>query len=259
MGQGAWAVLIFLINAFVFMAIGLQLPGILDGLSAYSATELIGLGVAVSLTTIVARIVWVFPATYIPRRLSAKIRASDPYPPPRSVFIVSWAGMRGAVSLAAALALPIDFPERQLLLFLTFCVIVATLIGQGLSLPWLIRHLGVVASTSGESEEAHARLAAMEAAQRRLDGLENDYPDHKELIDQLRAQYDHDASHVWPHGGEAPDASEQALLDHRAIRSAVLLAEREAVIALRDAAVINDETLRRIERDLDLDALRAGA
>jgi hypothetical protein len=251
-------VVIFLINAFVFMAIGLQLPAILEGLSAYSASQLIGLGLAVSLATILARIVWVFPATYLPRRLSAKIRERDPYPPPRSVFIVSWAGMRGAVSLAAALALPVDFPQRQLLLFLTFCVIVATLIGQGLSLPWLIRRLGVTASTAGESEEAHARLAAMEAAQRRLDTLVTDYPDHMELIDQLRAQYDHDASHVWPHGGDAPDETEQEWLDHRAIRSAVLLAEREAVIALRDASVINDETLRRIERDLDLDALRAG-
>ena len=139
MGRGVWDIVIFTINGFVFMLIGLQLPSILDSLAAYSPLTLAGWGLAISLTVIVARIVWVFPATYLPRRLSARIRASDPYPPPRAVFVVSWAGMRGAVSLAAALALPLEprpFPERDLVIFLTFCVIVATLVGQGLTLPW---------------------------------------------------------------------------------------------------------------------------
>ena len=260
MGFGVWQTLIWLINAFVFMLIGLQLPAILGAvLTEYAPAELLALGLAVSATVIVTRIVWVFPATYLPRFLSARLRARDPYPPARAVFIISWAGMRGVVSLAAAFALPADFPARDLILFLTFCVIAATLIGQGLSLPWLIRHLGVLAPVGGNGEEGHARLAAVEAALRRLEELKHDYPDHLPLIDQLREEYEHEAGHVMPSPGKGPDEAEQELLDHRAIRNAVLLAEREAVIALRDAGVINDETLRAIERDLDLEALRVGA
>jgi Na+/H+ antiporter len=260
MGFGVWQTVIWLINAFVFMLIGLQLPAILRAvLVDHPPMELLGLGLAVSATAIVARIVWVYPATYLPRFLSAKLRARDPYPRPRAVFIIAWAGMRGVVSLAAAFALPADFPSRDLILFLTFCVIVATLIGQGLTLPWLIRHLGVLAPTGADGEEVHARLAAVESALRRLEELKHDYPDHLPLIEQLREEYEHEAGHVLPRPGAGPDEAEQELLDHRAIRNAVLVAQREAVIGLRDAGVINDETLRAIERDLDLEALRAGA
>ena len=258
MGLGVWRTVIWAINAFVFLLIGLQLPAILDDLTTYAPGELIGFGLAISLTVIVTRIVWVFPGTYLPRWLSRSIRDREPRPSPRAVFIVSWAGMRGVVSLAAALALAADFPQRAMILFLTFCVILATLVGQGLTLPWLIRRLGLTASSAVDTEEAHARLAAVEAALGRLDALVLDYPEHRELIDQLRAEFDHEASHVWPHDGEAPDESEREQIDHRAIRSAVILAEREAVIRLRDDGVINDETLRRIERDLDLEAVRAG-
>jgi CPA1 family monovalent cation:H+ antiporter len=259
MGAGVWQTVIWLINAFVFMLIGLQLPAILRAVLAdYDAGQLLGLGLAVAATVIVARIVWVYPATYLPRFLSARVRAHDPYPPPRAVFIVSWAGMRGVVSLAAAFALPPDFPSRDLIQFLTFCVIAATLVGQGLSLPWLIRHLGVLAPAGQDGEEVHARLAAVEAALERLEELKHDFPDHLPLIDQLREEYEHEAEHVLPSAGTEPDEATRELLDHRAIRNAVLVAEREAVIALRDAGVINDETLRSIERDLDLEALRAG-
>ena len=116
------------------MLIGLQLPSILSQLTLPTST-LITYAVAISLTVIVARFVWVFPATYLPRMLSKRIRTSDPSPPPQAVAVISWAGMRGAVSLAAALALALDFPDRDLIIFLTFCVILATLVGQGLSLP----------------------------------------------------------------------------------------------------------------------------
>jgi CPA1 family monovalent cation:H+ antiporter len=260
MGFGVWQTVIWLINAFVFMLIGLQLPAILRAvLAVYRPEQLLGLGLAVSATAIVARIAWVYPASYLPRFLSERLRERDPYPPARAVFIVSWAGMRGVVSLAAAFALPPDFPSRDLILFLTFCVIAATLVGQGLTLPWLIRRLGVLAPAGQDREEVHARLAAVEAALRRLEELKHDYPDHLPLIDQLREEYEHEAGHVLPKPGAGPDDAEQELLDHRAIRNAVLVAQREAVIQLRDAGVINDETLRAIERDLDLEALRAGA
>jgi NhaP-type Na+/H+ or K+/H+ antiporter len=259
MGQGVWTTLIWGINAFVFMLIGLQLPSIVAGLSTYSTGSLIWFGSIISATAIAARIVWVFPGAYLPRWLSARIREREADPTPRAVFVVSWAGMRGVVSLAAALGLATDFPQRGLILYLTFCVIVATLIGQGLTLPFLVRRLGLTTGPETASEEARARLAGVEAAMARLDRLTLEYPDHLPLIDQLRAGFDHEATHVWP-GGDAPlDESEQELLDHRAIRGAVLLAQREATIRLRDNGVINDQTLRRIERDLDLEALRTGA
>jgi Na+/H+ antiporter len=260
MGRGVWDIVIFVINGFAFILIGLQLPSIAARLAPRSAPELIGLGLAISLTVILARIAWVFPATYLPRMLSARIRARDPAPPTKAVFVVSWAGMRGAVSLAAALALPISprLPERDLLIFLTFCVILATLVGQGLTLPWLIRRLGVVAVVGPDTEEAHARLAAVEAAMTRLDELAAEYPGHVELVEQLRSRFDHEAAHVWPQAEAPLDEAERESLDHMEIRNAVLSAEREAVIGLRDDGVIGDEILHRIERDLDLEALRSG-
>jgi monovalent cation/hydrogen antiporter len=261
MGQGVWSIVIFTINGFAFMLIGLQLPTITREL-AYPTSDLVGWAVAISLTVIVARIAWVFPATYLPRILSARIRARDPSPPPEAVFVVSWAGMRGAVSLAAALALPLSpvpFPDRDLVIFLTFCVIVATLVGQGLTLPLVVRGLGVMASTGADTEEAHARLAASEAALRRLADLELEYPSHRELIDQLRSRYEHEASHVGADGDGPRDAEELELLEHLEIRNAVLDAERDAVIGLRDDGIISDEVLMRVQRDLDLEAVRSGA
>ena len=260
LGRGVWATVIWFINALVFMLIGLQLPRILESVSQeYAPAQLLAFGVVISLTCIVTRIVWVFPGTYIPRALSRSVREREPKPTRRGVFIVSWAGMRGVVSLAAAFGLPPDFPSRDLILFLTFCVIAATLIGQGLTLPWLIRHLGVLAPEGRDAEETHARLAAVEAALQRLTELRHQYPDHLPLIDQLRDEYEHEAGHVLPASDVGPDEAQQELLDHRAIRSAVLVAEREAIIGLRDNGVINDETLRRIERDIDLQAVRFGA
>ena len=260
LGRGAWQILIWAINAVVFLSIGLQLPAILAGLSATPAEELLRYGAIISLTVIVARFVWVFPETYLPRFLSAKLRARDPYPPARSVVIVSWAGMRGVVSLAAALALAPDFPQRPLILYLTFCVILATLVGQGLTLPFLIRWLGVTAGGDGlEGEETQARVAAVEAGLGRLEELRAEYPDHLPLIDQIRDELEHEAGHVAPGEDMTIDEAQKEALDHRAIRAAILLVQREAVIRLRDDGVINDETLRRIELELDLEAVRTGA
>jgi CPA1 family monovalent cation:H+ antiporter len=260
LGRGAWQILIWAINAFVFLSIGLQLPTILDGLSGTPSAELLRYGLVVSLTVIIARFVWVFPATYLPRYLLPKLRERDPYPPARAVVIVSWAGMRGVVSLAAAQALVPDFPQRPLILYLTFCVIVATLVGQGLTLPWLIRRLGVTASGDGlEDEEIYARQVAVEAGLARLEELRTEYPGHLPLIDQIKDDLQHELTHVAPGQDVTIDESMQEALDHRAIRAAVLLVQREAVIELRDRGIINDETLRRIELELDLEAVRGGA
>ena len=266
LGSGVWQMAIFVLNGLVFILIGLQLPTITGSLRAdRSLGELAILGVTVSLAVILVRLAWVFPGTYLPRWLSAGIRAREAQPSPRVVLVVAWAGMRGVVSLAAVLALPLTveggapFPGRDLLLFLTFSVILATLVGQGLSLPWLIRRLGVGDDGSSEHEELHAREAATAAALDRIASLEAEWPGHGELIDQLRARYEHLAEHL-DHGHDAEThetTHDQEWVEHAAIRQALIDAQRVAVIDLRDRAVIGEDALRRVERDLDLEELRA--
>ena len=260
-GVAGWQILLFLVNGAVFILIGLTLPQALSRLGGRPPSELFLLAVAIALTAIVARIVWVFPATYLPRRIR-RIRENDPKPPIRNVVIVAWAGMRGVVSLAAALALPADFPERDLVIFLTFAVILATLVGQGLTLPILIHRLEIDdgSGLSGQ-EEAYARYIAADAATTRIETLAVQWPGHAELIDTLRAQYGHRTRHAELRQDlvEQDEEAEQELLEHRQIRLAILNAEREALISLRDRAAISEEAFRRVERDLDLEELRMEA
>ena len=259
LGEAVWRTVLFLINGTVFVLIGLQLPIVLpDVVREFPPLELIALAVVVSAVTIIARVVWVFPATYLPRVFSARFRARNPYPPLANVAVVSWAGMRGVVSLAAALALP-AIPARSLILFLTFSVIVATLVFQGVTLPWVIRRLRIRADAEAEEEERQARLIAAQAAVDEIGRLEAKWPDHRELVDQLRAQYEHRVSHIDVDGDGPRDEAERELLEHRLIRHAVIEAERDAVIGLRDQGRISDEVLRRVERDLDLEELRLEA
>ena len=263
LGSGVWQMVIFVTNGLVFILIGLQLPTILESVSAErTPLQLALLGAAVSGAVIAVRLLWVFPGTYLPRWLVPAVRRRDPPPQPRVVLIIGWAGMRGVVSLAAALGLPLvveggaPFPGRDLLLFLTFSVILATLVGQGLTLPWLIRRLGIGDDGSTAHDEVHAREAAVQAALGRLDGLAEEWPGHLELIDQLRARYDHAAEHL-EHDHEADELPhDQEWVEHARIRNAVIDAQRVAVIDLRDRGVIGDVALRRVERDLDLEELR---
>jgi CPA1 family monovalent cation:H+ antiporter len=256
LGVAAWQMTTFVVNGLAFLLIGLQLPQILDAISGRTTSELLGLGAAVAITVIAVRLLWVFPATYIPRWVVPGLAERDPAPPPAAVFVLGWAGMRGAVSLAAALALPLGFPERDLLIFLAFVTILATLVGQGLSLPFLIRRLGLGDDGSIEHEERHAREAATEAALRRLDELVTEVPGHLPLIDQLRDRYAHRAEHYAHDHDGTDDVTDPEERDHEEIRRAVLAAERLAVIELRDRGVISDDALRRVERDLDLEELR---
>jgi len=264
---------IFVVNGLAFLLIGLQLPTVIADLEGYEAGELIGLALAVSLTVILVRLLWVYPATYLPRWLIPSLARRDPAPPARVPLILGWGGMRGAVSLFAALALPVTidgepFPGRGLVIFLTFTVILVTLIGQGLTLPALIRFLGVVDDGSVEHEESHARSAATAAALVRLEELRSEVPGHLPLIDQLKERYEHRGEHLVHDDGDEPTpnvADEEMTpeqveeLEHDEIRRAVISAERLAVLDLRDRGEISDDALRRIERDLDLDELRREA
>ncbi|HEY3111422.1 MAG TPA: Na+/H+ antiporter [Chloroflexota bacterium] len=264
-GRAVWDTLVFVLNGLVFILIGLQLPGILAGLAGRGAAELLALGGLVSLTVVAVRLVWVGLARLVAALLGGAARA-EPWP---VVLVIGWAGMRGVVSLATALALPTalpsgqPFPERDLLVFLTFCVILVTLVGQGLSLPWVMRRLGVGGDGSDQIEEQQARAAATEAAVARIEQLADEWPGHLPLIDALRGQYAHRRSHLGeslePDGAQADPAAEQELLEHRAIRQAIIDAERRAVLELFARGVLHDDIRRRIERDLDLEEVRMEA
>ena len=257
-GDAVWGMIVFLLNGLIFILIGLQLPTVLDGLEQTdSVGTLAYYAVAVSVTAIVVRVLWVYPATYLPRLLFRSIRERDPSPSPRHVAIVAWTGMRGVVSLAAALALGPDVPQRELLIFLTFCVILATLVLQGLTLPLLIRVLRVGAEADTEHEETEARLRASQAALTRLEQLAGDDSAPEDLIDRLRIQYErrtqslatHKAALIGTDGHERTRVYEQ-------LQNEMIDAERATVLQLRDDGVINDEILHRIQRDLDIERTR---
>jgi CPA1 family monovalent cation:H+ antiporter len=249
----------FLLNGFVFILIGLELPGAVRGLSGSAIGRLIMDALVLGLSVIVIRILWVFPATYLPRLLFAHIRARDPYPRWQQVSIVAWTGMRGVVSMAAALALPVTalndqpFPGRELILFLTFAVILATLVGQGLSLPWLIRVLGVEDDRGAEREEHRARLDANRAALARLDKIAAGDPTYEDVRRRLRVEYEDRIRQL-----EAYDPntarSRHGLFsaEYERLSAEALRVEREVILRLRNQSIINDEVLRRIQRDIDL-------
>ncbi len=264
LGSSVWEFVTYILNGFAFLIIGLELPFLWGQLHdpalvgvPLTGLELAGMALAISLTVIVARIVWVFPGAYLPR-LIPSIARNEPFPPIRNVVVVSWAGMRGAVSLAAALALPVAFPQRELLQFLAFCVIIATLVGQGLTLSPLIKALGIVPGDEMQRAEDTARRTAIEAALVELQRAREVWPQHLPLVDRLRETFEHRAEHIGVNG-EALSESEQERLEHRAILGGILGAERRAVIEMRERGMIADQVLRKIERELDLEELRLSA
>jgi NhaP-type Na+/H+ or K+/H+ antiporter len=204
--------------------------------------------------------VWIFlmnaPDLLKRRRVGVRVAES---------IVLSWAGMRGVVSLAAVLALPIAlpgggaFPARDALTVITFTVILVTLVGQGLTLPLVIRAVGLARDEDEGHEEAHARRELSEVGLARIAELQEQWPGHRELIDQLRITYQHRTEHAEQHHEEPGSVAEQELVEHRAIRRAVIDAERGALMRLRDEGSIDDDVLRTIERDLDLEELRMEA
>ncbi len=266
-GNAVWGFLVFVLNGLVFILIGLQLETVLRRQLDRSLPELLAITAVVAAAVILVRLAWTFLAVAIASGLR-HLRRADAAPTPwREGFVVGWAGLRGVVSLAAALALPFDMPGRDVLLFITFCVILLTLVGQGLTLGLVTRLLKIGDDGSAGREEARARTLAAEAAVARIEELGREWPGHVPLIDNLRSQYEHRATHLeearsnddGEDGRERDAAAEQELLEHRLIRRAVINAERQAVLGLRDRGELNDEVWRRIERDLDLEELRMEA
>jgi Na+/H+ antiporter len=254
-----WQMIEFLLNGFIFLLIGLQLPAVVGHLTGHPALQLVRYAVLMSVTVIFIRILWVFPAAYLPRLLFRSIRQGDPYPSWRHVMIVAWTGMRGVVSLAAALALPLEvkdgspFPGRELILFFTFVVILATLVVQGLSLPALISWLGIEDDRAAEKEEREARLKANQAALARINELADGNGVTPETAQRARIEYEDrilqlEASE--PDDGRGPRGLFSS--DYDELSREALEVERKTIRKLRDELVINDEVFRRIQRDIDL-------
>ena len=253
-----WRMIEFLLNGFIFLLIGLQLPTILSNLPPPSAARLLHSALFLSAVVILVRILWVFPATYLPRLLSRKLRARDPFPGWRNVAIVGWTGIRGVVSLAAAMALPTEigegkpFPGRELILFFTFVTILVTLVVQGFTLPPIIRWLGIEEDRTEEKEERDARLRANRAALDRVKEMAKNNEAVPEIAERVRIEYEDRIQQleVGDLDGEAPKSLFSA--DYDKLSQEVLEVERKTIRKLRDDLVINDEVFRRIQRDIDL-------
>jgi monovalent cation/hydrogen antiporter len=262
---GLWETLIFLLNGFVFIMIGLQLPSIIHGLGNYSVIEAIGYAVLISIVTILVRIIWVFPGAYIPRWLFKSIRQNEPDPGWRTVFLVAWSGMRGVVSLASALAIPLTlggqvFPHRNLILFITFVVILFTLVLQGLSLKPLIRILKIEAPDS-ESERLQALALRIRLAESVLSYLDTNYPEETQNNDtykRVRDRYERmiEITKRKLESDEAEDETDSFLPHYRQMLIELVHIRRRELNYFRHKAEYSEELIREREWELDLEEAR---
>lgn len=263
-GRAVWDLLIFVLNGFIFILIGLQLGALRQAVPTGKFEALLLTGALVSLTAIAVRMGWVPLAAVLPRALSATIRARDPLPPWPNIFLVSWTGMRGIVTLAAALALPMvtaagaPFPYRAEIILISFAVILVTLVLQGLSLSPLIRALRLEEDRGLEREEMLAREHAATVALGRLDELAGETWLKSEHVERLRVHYSRQLQRFSKTGAVDPDCSLETADIFRRLRHETITAERVALIALRNDGAISDDVLHRLEHELDVEALRLG-
>ncbi len=256
-GSMLWEVLVFLLNAILFVLIGLQLPVIVDGLGGFSVMTLVGWGLLVSAVVIVTRLVWQNTIVFLIRAIDRRPHLVAQRTDWRTRTVGGWAGIRGAVSLAAALALPADFPQRDLVIFLTFCVIAATLVGQGLTLPWLIRKLGVSDGGRAEEEELKARLVVTKAAITRIDELGGEEWTRDDTIERMRGLYEYRKRRLSARAGRIEDDGyEDRSVAYQTLVREVLEAQRAELLRLRADGTISAEVMRRVERELDLEDQR---
>ena len=253
-GLAVWEIVQYMLNALLFVLIGLQLPVVVDALDAFTTGQLVGWALLVSLTVIALRFAWVFVTMHAPKKIAGRISNW------RGAVFISWAGMRGAVSLAAALALPLQtddgdpFPGRELILFLTFAVILATLVGQGLTLPAVIRWLRLEDDGRDEREDAKARIHAAEAALARLEELLDEAWVRDDTVERVRGAYRFRTTRFQARlDGVDGDGVEERSQDYQRLRRELLDAERAALVELRRTGVISNEVWIRVGRDLDLE------
>jgi Na+/H+ antiporter len=262
-----WSTVAFILNGLVFILIGLQLPIIVSGLTEYSFGVAIKYGLIISALTILIRIVWVYPGTFLPRWLSKRVRNSERKPSVGGVFLVSWAGMRGVVSLASALSIPLTlengqpFPERNLILFITFIVILVTLVVQGLSLPFLIKYLNITEldeATPAEEQEANLHLRLTKVALNTLTDKYQKELESNELVQNLKDRLDSDitltAQRIDSLECDEVERGEiqlynQALID-------IIKAQRNELLVVRTERGFDDDIFRKQTEQLDLNEAR---
>ncbi|OLD72822.1 MAG: Na+/H+ antiporter [Chloroflexi bacterium 13_1_20CM_66_33] len=261
--SGMWDVVVFVLEGLIFIIAGLGLRPVLAGWSGPFERDLVWGAVLVSLTVIVARFVWVFPATYLPRFLSARVRKRDPYPPWQLPAVVSWAGLRGAESLVLAAAIPTltaagtPFPGRELIIAITFAVMLVTLLGQGFTLAPLLRWLDVRETGDAERrEELTARIEASEAALARLDELATESWMNADALSHTRDRYRNRTRHLHGHAKGVLDGPLEAKSEaHMRLARELLAVERRELLRLRDEGAIGDAVMRRVQRELDYEEL----
>lgn len=264
-GTAVWEFIVFLLNAVLFVLIGLQLPSVLDAVSGIAAGTLAGYAAATIAVVVGVRFVWLFTTPYMIRALDRRPSQVERRVGASERIVVGWAGMRGAVSLAAALALPLEtdagapLPERELVIFLAYCVVLFTVVVQGLTLPALIRRLGVRDDGSDELAEEHAaRIAAAEAALERLDALAVEEWTLDDTIERMRGLYSWRRRRFATLSGELDDRDgiQDRSLAYQRLTRELIDAQREAILRLRNERAISSEVMRRVERDLDLEESR---
>jgi monovalent cation/hydrogen antiporter len=262
-GVAVWEIMTFLLNAVLFLLVGLQLPGVLDRLSGHSGGELAGWALLVSAVVIAVRLVWIFLIPYAVAMTDGGLSGEGPQrAPPAERLALGWAGMRGSVSLAAALAIPISidaggpFPDRELIVFLTFAVILVTLVGQGLTLAPLVSALGLQDDGVEEREERVARQRVAEAALGRIDELDDPGWISSESIQRARNLLDYRRRRFGALAEGDGDGFEEQTNAWRRLMYDLYDAQREELVLMRNRGEISDEVRRRIERDLDLEESR---
>jgi monovalent cation/hydrogen antiporter len=257
LGFSFWEVMVYLANAILFILVGLQLRPILSSLGGTAVAVLVGEALVVSAVVVGVRLGWNFTLPYLVRLLDRRPGQVMRRVGARERLVTGWSGMRGAVSLAAALALPQDFPMRNLILFLTFAVILATLVVQGLTLPALIRRLGVSGDGAEEKEEVRARLAAAQAALDRLDELSGAEWTRDDTVQRLQGLFEFRRRRLKARAGKIEDdgTEDRSQAYQRLVRE-LLEAQRQAIVRLRNQGVISNDVMHRIERELDLEDTR---
>jgi CPA1 family monovalent cation:H+ antiporter len=263
LGFSFWEVLVYLLNAVLFVLVGLQLHPILTGVSGQSAAVLLGQAALVSAVVIVVRVGWGFTVPYLIRALDRRPSQVARRTGPRDRLVAGWSGMRGAVSLAAALALPLEtstgqaFPQRNLIIFVTFGVIFATLVLQGLTLPWLIRRLELHRDDSEEQEELRGRLRATDAALARLGELAGEAWTRDDTVERMRGLYQFRRRRLKARAGYlADDGYQDRSLAYQRLVRELLEAQHREIVLLRNQGQISNEVMHRIEHDLDLEDSR---
>jgi len=263
-GYGTWEIVVFLLNGVLFVLIGLQLPHVMDGIEGRSTAELIGYALVFFVLVVLTRWVWVNVTVFFIRLLDRRPSQIARRTTWRERLIGAWSGMRGAVSLAAALAVPFEtdagapFPQRDLIVFITFSVVVLTVVVQGLTLPALVRALGVHEDGQAEDrEELRARLTAAKAALDELDALEEEGSIREDTLERMRGLYRYRKRRFAARAGKLEDDGyeDRSLVYQQAMRR-VLDAQREAIVGLRNQGEISSDVMRRVERELDLEDTR---